>query len=124
MKAAIKAEAGLHSLKSQELWARMLIHYSRVLKLVVIALLIPADTSECERVFSLMNDLKMSEHNRINQSALKNTMIWHTIAKGLKCEQVPVELILNEFRALGGIRGRQAHRGADPPKYDHRMVDP
>ena len=37
-------------------------------------------------------------------------MIWHTIAKGLKCEQVPVQLILNEFRALGGIRGRQAHR--------------
>ena len=95
-----------------------------MLKLVVIALLIPADTSECERVFSLMNDLKMSEHNRINQSALKNTMIWHTIAKGLKCEQVPVELILNEFRALGGIRGRKAHRGADPSKYDHRVVDP
>ena len=57
MKAAIKAEAGLHSLKSHELWARMLIHYPRVLKLVVIALLIPADTSKCERVFSLMNDL-------------------------------------------------------------------
>ena len=51
-------------------------------------------------------------------------MIWHTIAKGLKCEQVPVQLILNEFRALGGIRGRQAHRGADPPKHDHRVVDP
>ena len=69
LKAAIKAEAGLHSLKSDEFWARMLIHYSdnysRVLKLVVIALLIPADTSECERVFSLMNDLKMSERNRI-----------------------------------------------------------
>ena len=72
MKAAIKAEAGLHSLKSHELWARMLIHYSdnysRVLKLVVIALLIPADTSKCERVFSLMNDLKKSERSRINQS--------------------------------------------------------
>ena len=98
--------------------------YSRVLRLVVIALLIPADTSECERVFSLMNDLKTSGRNCINQSNLKNTMIWHTIAKGLKCEQVPVQLILNEFRALGGIRGRQAHRGADPPKYDHRVVDP
>ena len=72
MKAAIKAEAGFHSLKSDEFWARMLIHYSdnysRVLKLVVIALLIPADTSKCERVFSLMNDLKKSERSRINQS--------------------------------------------------------
>ena len=82
------------------------------------------NSASCERVFSLMNDLKTSERNRINQSTLKNTMIWHTIAKGLKCEQVPVQLILNEFRALGGIRGRQAHRGADPPKYDHRVVDP
>ena len=90
----------------------------------VIALLIPADTSECERVFSLMNDLKTSGRNCINQSNLKNTMIWHTIAKGLKCQQVPVQLILNEFRALGGIRGRKAHRGADPSKYDHRVVDP
>ena len=27
LKAAIKAEAGLHSLKSHEFWARMLIHY-------------------------------------------------------------------------------------------------
>ena len=72
MKAAIKAEAGLHSLKFHEFWARILIHhsdnYSRVLKLVVIALLIPADTSKCERVFSLMNDLKKSERSRINQS--------------------------------------------------------
>ena len=43
--------------------------FSLVLRLVVIALLIPADTSECERVFSLMNDLKKSEcRSRINQS--------------------------------------------------------
>ena len=54
-------------------------------------------------------------------------MIWHTIAKGLKCEQAPVQLILNEFRALGGIRGHTAHRvrGAEPTEvYDHRVVDP
>ena len=71
MKAAIKAEAGLHSLKFHELWARMLIHYSdnysRVLKLVVIALLIPADTSECERVFSLMNDLMTAGRASLGQ---------------------------------------------------------
>ena len=28
--------------------------------------------------------------------------------------------ILNEFRALAGIRGRNAHRGSNPPQYDHR----
>jgi hypothetical protein len=27
--------------------------------------------------------------------------------------------ILQEFRVLAGIRGRNAHRGQQPPKYDH-----
>jgi len=35
--------------------------YTLVLRLVVIALIIPADTSECERIFSLMNDIKTAE---------------------------------------------------------------
>ena len=27
--------------------------------------------------------------------------------------------ILKEFRAMGGVRGRNAHRGTSPPKYDY-----
>ena len=29
--------------------------------------------------------------------------------------------ILQEFRVLAGIRGRNAHRGQQPPKYDHTV---
>ena len=116
LKETINASNGLRSLKFHELWARMLTHftdeYSRVLRLVVVALLIPADTSECERVFSLMNDLKTSERSRLGQINLKNMMIWHTVTKALECKDVPVQPILDELRALGGIRGRSAHQGA------------
>ena len=41
----------------------------------VISLLIPADTSECERIFSLMNDLKTAERNSMGQQNLKNLML-------------------------------------------------
>ena len=41
--------------------------YNLVLRLVAIALLVPTDTSECERVFSLMNDLKTAERSLLKQ---------------------------------------------------------
>ena len=48
----------MRTLSSHELWARMLVQftdqYRLVLRLDVISLLIPAETSECERIFSLM----------------------------------------------------------------------
>ena len=78
LKSEINECSGLRSLKYHELWARMLTQFTGdfplVLKLVVIALLIPVDTSECERVFSLMNDLKTSERNSLGQENLKNTV--------------------------------------------------
>ena len=54
IKKEINGEIGLSSRKFHELWPHMLIHYSDedeyadILRLVVIALLIPTDTSECE----------------------------------------------------------------------------
>ena len=82
-------------------------------------LLIPTDTSECERVvFSLMNDLKTAERSSLGAS-LKNLMVWHSMGKHLSCEQVPVVPILREFRALAGVKGRNAHRGQAPPQHDH-----
>ena len=84
----------------------MLVHfsceYNLVLRLVAISLLVPTDTSECERVFSLMNDLKTSERNLVKQATLKHLMLWHRLAKHLSCEQLPVMAILKEFRELGG----------------------
>ena len=68
-----------------------------------------------------MNDLKTAERSRLGTS-LKDLMIWHTMGKQLSCEQVPVAPILREFRALAGVRGRNAHRGQAPPQYDHREV--
>ena len=29
--------------------------------------------------------------------------------------------ILKEFCELGGVRGRKAHRGTMPPKYEYRV---
>ena len=95
--------------------------YALVLRLVVISVLIPADTSECERVFSLMNDLKTAERNSLKQATLKHLMLWHSLAKDLSCEQVPVMAILKEFRELSGLRGRHAHRGQHPPKYEYTV---
>ena len=109
LKSEINECSGLRSPKYHELWARMLTHFTDdfplVLKLVVIVLLIPVDTSECERVFSLMNDLKTSERNSLGQDNLKHTMLWHTVAKALSCQQVPVQAILKEFLELGGPQG-------------------
>ena len=95
--------------------------YCLVLRLVVIMLLVPCDTSECERVFSLMNDLKTAERSRINQDNLKHVMLWFQAAKGLEWKDVPVLEILKEFRRLAGIGGRSAHRGTAPPKHNYSV---
>ena len=65
--------------------------YLLVLRLAAIALLVPADTSECERIFSLMNNLKTADRSALGQANLKNIMIWHTMAQDLSYEQVPVQ---------------------------------
>ena len=84
-------------------------------------MIVPTDTSECERIFSLMNDLKTAERNQLNQVNLKNLMMWHVTGKDLKSEEVPVMDILKEFRELAGIRGRNAHRPSAPPQYDFKV---
>ena len=93
MKAEINNSSdGLATLKFHALWARMLLNFSDeyplVLRLVVLMLLIPCDTSECERIFSLMNDIKTAERSSLEQQNLKNLMLWHFAGKGLSCEQV------------------------------------
>ena len=84
--------------------------YPLPLRLVVISLIVPADTSECERIFSLMND--MGQHN------LKNLMrmLWHRMAKDVKAQYVPVMAVLKEFRAMAGEMGRRPHRAQNPIK--------
>ena len=48
---------------------------------MAITLIVPTDTSECERVFSLMNDLKTAERNLLGKN-LKNPMKWHFMHHG------------------------------------------
>ena len=132
----LKAEVnvpGLRTLGFHELWARMLVQfsdeYALVLRLVAISLLIPADTSECERIFSLMNDLKTSERSLMGQANLKNLMLWHIMGyitkedgkkEKMPCRDVPVMAILKEYRTMAnGIRGRKAHVAAQVPKYEY-----
>jgi hypothetical protein len=68
--------------------------YTLLLRLLVFSLLIPADTSECERIFSLMNDTKTSERSKMGQQNLKNLMLWHRLAKKMNIHDVPVMEIL------------------------------
>ena len=48
-------------------------------------------------------------------------MVWYSLAKERKFEEVPVMAILKEFRDMAGIRGRNAHKPTPPPKYDYRV---
>ena len=103
--------------------------YSLILRLVVIVLLIPADTSECERIFSLMNNIKTSERSRLGVN-LKHLMLWHHMAckqnedgtlsgKHIACCEVPVMEIIKVWRSLAGPKGRYAHRPAPVPSYEY-----
>ena len=69
----------MRTLSFHELWVRVQVQftdqYRLVLRLNVISLLIPADTSECERIFSLMNDVKTSERSNLGQQKLKDLML-------------------------------------------------
>lgn len=117
-----------------DLWSHMLIHfhedYPLPLRLVVIGLLIPADTSECERIFSLMNDIKTAERSRMKTRTLRNLMMWHRMArrveesgqlssKHLACREVPVMEIVQAFRELAGEFGRRPHRAFPVPSYEY-----
>ena len=133
MKEEIRKEPGLNLRNFHDLWPHMLVHYTDeynlVQRLVAIALLVPTDTSECECVFSLMNDLKTAERSLLKQETLKNLMLWHSLATKvvdgkrthLDCKEVPVMAILKEFREMAGIRGRNTHRGTTPPKYEYTV---
>ena len=86
----INESVGLKSRKHHDLWARMLVHsadeYPLALRLVAISMLIPADTSECERIFSLMNDIKTAERSKMATTTLRNLIVWHRMARKLEAD--------------------------------------
>ena len=96
--------------------------YTFLLRMVAIMLVIPLDTSEAERIFSLMNDIKTDERSSLGQRNLVNLMIWHYYGKHLKPWEVPVQEILKEFHAMveDKVCGRTAHTAATPIQYGYR----
>ena len=132
MKEEIRKEPGLNLRNFHDLWPHMLVHYTDeynlVLRLVAIALLVPTDTSECERVFSLMNDLKTAERSLLKQETLKNLMLWHSLATKvvdgkrthLDCMEVPVISRCGHAQRVPRDGG---HQGAQhPPWHDASQV--
>ena len=71
-----------------------------MLRFVVFMLLVPVDTSEAERIFSLMNDIKTYARTRLQQQNLNAMMVWNYYGNKLEPWQVPVHEILKEFHAL------------------------
>jgi hypothetical protein len=119
--------------KFHELWPHMLVHfhddYPLPLRLVVIAMLVVCDTSECERIFSLMNDIKTAERSKMGTRTLRNLMLWHRMARKveedgtlskthLSCRDVPVMEIVKAYRELAGEAGRRPHRAFPVPLYE------
>ena len=92
IKMEINGNLGLSSRTFHELWQHMLIHFSDeypdILRLVVIALLIPTVTppSASAHIFSLMNDLKTVERSRLDEK-LSSLMLWHVAGRNavLRC---------------------------------------
>jgi hypothetical protein len=66
----------------KRLWARMLsmftAQYPLILRLVAIAMTFTTDTSGCERLISLMNDLQREFQTRMEHDCLRPQMWWST----------------------------------------------
>jgi hypothetical protein len=66
----------------KRLWARMLsmftAQYPLILRLVAIAMTFTTDTSGCERLISLMNDLQREFQSRMEHDCLRPQMWWST----------------------------------------------
>ena len=79
--------------KFNDLWPHVLVQYGdtygHVLRLAAILLLIPLDTSECERIFSLMNNVKTADRSSLGQANLRNLMLWHYHGKKFSLEKLP-----------------------------------
>ena len=80
-----------------------------MLRLVVFMFLMPIDTSECERVFSLLKDIKTSLREALRNDTLNWLIHWHRASKGKKAAECPVPAILAQYRADAGPRGRYKH---------------
>jgi hypothetical protein len=88
MKKLIVSDASLSRMKFNELWPMMLDGYAQqfnfILRVVGIALTFSVDTSGCERLISLMNDLKTKFQEKMAHETLRDLVWWYKCQHQLK----------------------------------------
>ncbi len=69
----------LKSLTFQKLWPRILLHYPEYNvcnRMILIMIILPVDTSGCERIFSRVNLLMSKFQTSMKHETLRNMLIW------------------------------------------------
>jgi hypothetical protein len=93
LKHHIKTDPDLRAKPFEELWPDLLVDqysqgaYNIVLRLVVFVILFACDTSENERLFSLMNRLMTSAQGTMKHEVIRSLIWWHECNKRFSPEQ-------------------------------------
>ena len=83
LKEKISKNAWLHTLDVRECYVRLFTQHGlreplkHILRMAAIMWLLTPDTSESERYFSIMNDIKTATRNRLKHLTLNRLMHWH-----------------------------------------------
>ena len=82
IKRMVVQKPSLMGMSFKRLWARMLSMFTAqfplILRLVAIAMTLTTDTSRCERLTSLMNDLQTEFQTQMEHDCLRSQMWWST----------------------------------------------
>jgi hypothetical protein len=110
---------GMRLKKFKDLWADAVVQYQDeygyVLRMVVIMLLMPTDTSEAERIFSLMNNIKSKTRSTLGNDVLVSLMMWHYVWGSVERADFPYKAVLDQIRADASAE--------DISMYGHKLAD-
>lgn len=97
-------------LQTQHLYQRAFVHWKHdfpaLLQVIRFVLLIPVDTAECERGFSLMNRLKTDVRNRMGMAQL-NDIMFICLHGPKSVTDFNPDRAIKLWLARGGERGRR-----------------
>ena len=109
MKKLIASDSSLSRMKFNELWPLMLDGYAQqfkfILRLVGIALTFSVDTSGCERLISLMSDLKTKFQEKMSHETLRDLVWWYKCQHHLKPDEW--EAVLKRTLVCWNASGRR-----------------
>jgi hypothetical protein len=121
MKQTIASDPQLSRMEFNVLWPRMLSRsgfvkqFSLVLRIVGIAVTFTVDTSGCERLISLMNDLKTKFQERMGHEYLRDLVWWHKSKRLLSHAEWEAALGRTLVRwSQAGHRRHQVHTQLSP----------